>query len=559
MPSGVIIMSSTNTLAPTTDPRYIPDDPADRAVTFVHDLMHFPLPVSPLFQSLHPGGFSAGIVAAAQELQLPIAGYDYCYRNNYQFERPVFAEPASEDEAKRMEALAEAAMNAQFPIMRARWEEEHRPRLEALLRRLDQISEADPVSLGPETVDDLCDIHREFWTIHFRIVHPQLLIRQIFDEFYADVMGPEHDSYPLQGGGMNKTIEAGIGLSDLAARARELGLSTLLTDNPPEAVFEQLPKSEAGRIFRAQLDAYLDAFGYQQERLDFDSPTLKEQPEQLVAALQAYLQSGQDNRAEHEARVREAEAATAEARAILRSYPEPVRQQFESLLPLARDSNFLHEEHNYYIDQQGLSRIRLAFLTIGRALVDRGAFDQPDDVFMLHLDEVKSALAGAASNLRPTVAERRISMEASRNEMPPPFVGAPPAGPPPDSLAVRARARFFGTIPPPSTDPALVMGTGGSPGSVTAPAFVARTLEDATGIPVGHVLVTMTTTPQWTPLFGVASAIVTEAGGPLSHSAIVAREYAIPAVVGAMGATRRIATGDMVTVDGTNGTVRLDG
>jgi len=71
------------------------------------------------------------------------------------------------------------------------------------------------------------------------------------------------------------------------------------------------------------------------------------------------------------------------------------------------------------------------------------------------------------------------------------------------------------------------------------------------------VLVTVTTTPHWTPLFGTVAAVVTETGGPLSHSAIVAREYAIPAVVGAFGATQRISTGDIISVDGAKGTVRL--
>lgn len=103
----------------------------------------------------------------------------------------------------------------------------------------------------------------------------------------------------------------------------------------------------------------------------------------------------------------------------------------------------------------------------------------------------------------------------------------------------------------------MVTGTGGSAGTVTAPAYVARTLEEATGVPAGHVLVTVTTSPHWTPLFGIVAAVVTETGGPLSHSAIVAREYAIPAVVGAFGATQRISTGEMITVDGAKGTIRL--
>jgi phosphoenolpyruvate synthase/pyruvate phosphate dikinase len=73
----------------------------------------------------------------------------------------------------------------------------------------------------------------------------------------------------------------------------------------------------------------------------------------------------------------------------------------------------------------------------------------------------------------------------------------------------------------------------------------------------GEVLVTGTTTPAWTPLFAMASAVVTDIGGPLSHGSIVAREYGIPAVMGTGGATKRIKNGQMITVDGSAGTVLL--
>ena len=74
----------------------------------------------------------------------------------------------------------------------------------------------------------------------------------------------------------------------------------------------------------------------------------------------------------------------------------------------------------------------------------------------------------------------------------------------------------------------------------------------------GDVLVTRITTPAWTPLFAMASAIVTDVGGPLSHSSIVAREYGIPAVLGTGVATQRLATGQQVTVDGDAGTVTIE-
>jgi phosphoenolpyruvate synthase/pyruvate phosphate dikinase len=98
-------------------------------------------------------------------------------------------------------------------------------------------------------------------------------------------------------------------------------------------------------------------------------------------------------------------------------------------------------------------------------------------------------------------------------------------------------------------------GYGASAGTVTAPACVLRGPEDSGQMRPGDVIVAVTTTPAWTPLFAIASAVVTDIGGPLSHSSIVAREYGIPAVMATGIATRRIHTGQMLTVDGTAGTV----
>ncbi len=551
-------MPATETHAPEFDPRYLLDDPADRTITFTQDRMHFPFPVCPLWQSIHPQGFSGGYATATNELNMPMVGYQIRYRNHYQYEAPVFAVPASEEEAQRRAELTEATLQAQFPIMVQRWNEEHLPQIQELYLRITRIIDADPATIGPEAVDELQAIHRALWTIHFRIVMPQLMAQQIFDEFYTDVMGPESDPHALQVGVFSKSIEAGIAMSDLAARARELGLAPLLLESSPDEIMARLPESESGRSFLEAMHEYLEAYGYHLDLFDFVVPTLIEEPTPLFAALRPYLETGRDNRSEHATRARASAEALADVRETLLAYPEPIRAQFEALLSFALDANFLHEEHNFYIDQQGLSRIRIAFITLGKALVLRGVIDAPDDIFMLSLDETRDALAGDLSDLRSVVGERRASLAAAWEDNPPPFVGAPPAGPPPDNLGSRAMGRFFGIPPAPSTDPSMVMGTGGSAGTVTAPAYVARTLEEATATPAGHVLVTVTTTPQWTPLFGIVAAVVTETGGPLSHSAIVAREYAIPAVVGAFGATQRISTGDSITVDGAKGTVRLN-
>jgi pyruvate,water dikinase len=105
----------------------------------------------------------------------------------------------------------------------------------------------------------------------------------------------------------------------------------------------------------------------------------------------------------------------------------------------------------------------------------------------------------------------------------------------------------------------VVRGTPCSPGTVTARARVLHDPRDFDSMRPGEVLVAAMTTPAWTPLFALASAVVTDVGGPLSHGSIVAREYGIPAVLGTGSATRLLRSGDEVRVDGARGTVEVVG
>ena len=104
----------------------------------------------------------------------------------------------------------------------------------------------------------------------------------------------------------------------------------------------------------------------------------------------------------------------------------------------------------------------------------------------------------------------------------------------------------------------ILKGVGTSGGTIKAPARVLFGPEDFQAMKPGEVLIAVTTTPAWTPLFAMASAVVTDIGGPLSHSSIVAREYGIPAVMAARTATRMIRNGQVITVDGNAGTVTLE-
>jgi phosphohistidine swiveling domain-containing protein len=187
-----------------------------------------------------------------------------------------------------------------------------------------------------------------------------------------------------------------------------------------------------------------------------------------------------------------------------------------------------------------LSHVRDKLGTIGAELAGRGLLDDAEDVYFLELSEVRGALRGA--DHRPVVAARReeYARELRRRHVPRILLSD---GTEPEALATAGAA----------AEGALV-GTPASAGTVTARARVVLDPADAHLEP-GEILVAPSTDPGWTPLFLTAGGLVMEMGGPVSHGAVVAREYGIPAVVGVPDATSRIATGDLITVDGAAGTV----
>ena len=541
------------------------DDPADEQATFTIDLMHQPNPVSPLSQTTSVRTFPYGWSAAGAELNLPLGKPDVRYHNFYQFERQHVPEPMSPEVAEAQEKLTQETMQREIGRLGDRWRDEHLPRLEQMATRMEEIEAAIPTASNDDILsmlDELVLLGREYWTIHFRIAFPMLLALQLFDELHADLFGgTAADAHALLVGRPTMSVKAGIGLFDLAADARHSGVDKVILSAPLDEIIPVLEQSREGRAFLDQLRDYLVTFGLRQDLFDVMMPTWRENPSIAVASIRAYLINDHDPRADHEAQARSAEAALARAREQLSGYPAPVRGQFEAMLQGARDAAFLQEEHNYHIDQNALGWTHLIMMQIGHRLAGLGLIDAPDDIFMLRFEEVEALLAvpidaQAARATRDTVAERRAGMEWARTLTPPPFVGQPPKGPP-DSVIGRAMTNFFGAPPQVADAPDQLKGAPGSRGVVSGSAFIAHSLDEAKAIQPGQILVAMTTMPAWTPFFGVAAAVVTETGGALSHCAIVAREYGIPAVVGAHGAMRVISPGQMITVDGDRGIVSL--
>jgi phosphohistidine swiveling domain-containing protein len=195
----------------------------------------------------------------------------------------------------------------------------------------------------------------------------------------------------------------------------------------------------------------------------------------------------------------------------------------------------------------GWPLLRRCALRLGGGLTEDGVIDDPADVFFLTRAEL-----GDPEELRSAVAERKKRWERQRRLAAPLTLGDPPRA---IRKLVHGAAEAARTRP--VSPEALVVGEPASPGRASGTVRIVSGPEDFRSFRNGEVLVARLTAPAWTPLFGRAAAVVTDGGTLAAHASLVAREYGIPAVVGAGDATLRLRDGQAVTVDGGAGTVEL--
>jgi pyruvate,water dikinase len=312
--------------------------------------------------------------------------------------------------------------------------------------------------------------------------------------------------------------------------------------------------AENWREFCARLAEHLNRFGHAVYDLDFAKSVPADAPASLLETLK-YFVAGK-GRSPYD---RQGEAVSAREKAaasLLARLGWLRRRLFQSVLGWAQRSAHLREDSLADVGL-GWPVLRRILREVGRRIVVAGAIAERDDVFWLKWDELQEAArlldAGRpVEDYRRAIAERR---EAWQRE----HVVTPPV-----LLPLKGGARILGldlsNMMPSRSEQAAgntIKGIGASPGKVTGPACVIHGPEEFDQMKPGDILVAKITTPAWTPLFALASGIVTDVGGPLSHSSIVAREYGVPAVLGTGVATQRIHSGQEIAVDGNGGIVTM--
>jgi pyruvate,water dikinase len=316
-------------------------------------------------------------------------------------------------------------------------------------------------------------------------------------------------------------------------------------ETPPNSI-----STNSWNEWRLRFQGHLDEFGHTAYEFDFANPTPVETPGPLLDAIKAFLEGKAHNPYERQHEALEKREQTTQS--LLKRIGWPRKGWFEKLLRWAQETGQMRENSIFDMGM-GHPLLRRMFAELGRRFVASGAMESPDDIYWLEKSELEELIGALESgkplpNLAGRIPSRKAEWQASLKITPPVIL--------PEKT--RWNKLIHGGEAETKDGKTILKGVGTSSGTVTAPARVMLGPEDFNTMKPGEVLVAVTTTPAWTPLFAMASAVVTDIGGPLSHSSIVAREYGIPAVMAARNATRHIQSGQLVTVDGTTGTVVLE-
>ena len=503
--------------------------------TWLPDWSHYPEQLTALSATVWFEAVGLGIHEAMRALGGPFGGFDARTDGGwaYEGEWDVEWEPVPG-------ALVEAGL-----ALPERWERVYQPRAHEITTALGRLrpETSDPAGALSE-FDDMWGLVREQWTIHFLAVLPAQAAMDEATKVYAAGTGERDDlaAYAMLDG-PNETMEADAMLAELAARARRLRVDDVLTAYPPHLALERLTERADGRAWLHALREYLARYGGRARLHELSLPREAERPWMTLEGIRLLIQSGAG--APERSTDAEGPGGTDGGR---------MSERLTEILPAARFCYALKESHVYHIDYPGLLATREALLGFGRRLLAEGVLEAIDDVWMLRRDDLRSAVAGdlGRGDVADLVAAARDELRSGVDDGPRPYLGDPPAQGDREGFL----EGFYGTSGGAVGGGAL-RGTPASRGRAEGAARIVRDSGDLGRIRPGDVLVAATTTPAWTPLFGGLSGLVTETGGVLSHAAIVAREYGLPAVVGATGATTVLPDGHRVRVDGDEGIVEL--
>ncbi|TVR94405.1 MAG: hypothetical protein EA416_03645 [Trueperaceae bacterium] len=527
----------------------------DAELHWKRDLAHFPSQLTELDGELLRTLIGGGFATVMQANDLP---FRFVLRRlwTYLYAHDGVA-PMTDEEREAMRARMGPIRERMRTTVSTRWHGAWLPEIHEHLAFWEGV---DPTTLDRTALvahlDATLERAARLWVVHFELVLAASFAKGALVELYDELFAPESplEAQVLLSGFDVLTTQAARALWPLREAVTEGAVRDAFLRVAPRDAVAELRSEPAAHVLLDALTTYLEAHGHRCTYLLFSAPSLREEPASVMSMLRHMVERPDADPSRLLALQRDKrEAAEHAVRERLRFFPAPVRDEFASRLADAQTGVVVGEDHNYLIDYTSTARVRQVLLACGAALATEGATEgaigEASDVFHLRLEELRAAMRGDTAGLREHVAERADELARYADVVPPFELNPPPPG--------DAAAGTPATEDTPPDDPDLLRGTAASAGVVRGRARVLRSLADTGALLPGEVLVAQTTGQAWTPLFATAGGLVTESGNLLSHSAVVAREYALPAVVALQGATKRIPDGALLEVDGAAGTVRV--
>jgi pyruvate,water dikinase len=447
----------------------------------------------------------------------------------------------------RLLALSQLVRAAIFPHareIRHTWDDQ----LQELIVEMDACDTVDPHDLSTA---ELLDHRLAIEGVARRYMEPDLAIYVVkitatymVEQIGIRLRGRKDSSFltDLTGGlSENRTLRMNL---ELGALFERFSTDSRLMDLVIDERFDEVLAGLSGEPAQALAD-FIQLNGHLTTNWDLREPTWGEAPEVILGLLRGYAIAPRVRRhtdVNHQQKLRQ-EAARQEVLARV-GRSSWAGRFFDDLLATLHDFIRIDEEHHFYASR--LYRpLRRLYAEIGRRLTESRVIERPEDVYFLELPEIYGALEHPDFTRRYLVQMRRASFERAGTTRPP--------------------DRFLDQAPlPPTSAPAarpagnLLQGVAASPGVACGRVRVIETPNDIAAFTAGDVLVTPTPNPAWTPMYAFASALVTSTGSVLSHGLVSAREYHLPAVIGIADVTRRLVNGQMITVDGDQGTVSIE-
>ncbi|MFC2014002.1 PEP/pyruvate-binding domain-containing protein [Chloroflexota bacterium] len=544
---------------------------------FWYRSIHRPEPIMPMDRSICQEAFNNATRQLCDELGLLIEAIELREIGGWVYNRqvPIVGKEGSTLQASllviqdRMKKCIEAIRSDRVGHIMRLWYGEWKP---SLIARIAELRDIDLHGLTDSALDEhigaLVSFFRESSVYHHRLFSVGVPLATLAFAC-RDMLGWEDaETMELLSGLSEKSNEPTHRLAELVQMAVERPTVRTFLEKGDYTNADRLGKVDPE--FATAFGAYQHEFGYRSLQMTFCEPTLAEKPALILGLIRDQLVQSFDLTATRAALDEKRTAALDKARAALTVQPAEHKERFERALAGAELAFPVREDNHFYTQSVPFGLVRYGLLELGNRLTKRSQIADCDDVFFLEIDEAREALR-VGNNNWALVARRKAEYAWAKAHPGPVTYGRKP-GPYSSFASFPAEVRFMmnaviwyiertlagnvlGKVQPKADS--RISGIAGSAGRYTGPVRVIMSESEFGKIQAGDVLVCPITFPAWSVLFPSVGALITDTGGILSHPAIIAREYGVPAVVSTGNATSFLRDGQIVTVDGSAGVIEL--